>query len=401
MARAAHIDPVSGIAGDMLLGALIDAGVDRAALERELALLALPGWRLDVTPVVRQGIRATRATVSCDEPAPHRTVADVLAVIEASRLPTADRKRAALVFRLLGEAEAAVHGVADPLTAHLHEVGAVDALVDVVGAVIGLRLLGIERLSCGPLPAGSGTVRAAHGRLPVPAPAVLDIAARTGIPLAAPAADEPAMELVTPTGAAIVGALATFERPALRLHRIGVGAGSRDPQGWPNVLRLWLGESGPVDGLTVRPLVLIEATVDDMPAEHIPYLDAQLRAAGALDAWTSAVQMKKGRPGFQLTAVAEPHQQDAVALSLLRHSSTLGVRVTPLLRYEAAREELAFESSLGPAAVKVKRLPGEPPVAAPEFEACRVLADRHHLPLAEVYRIVAAESLAHLAGRET
>ena len=397
MARAAHIDPVSGVAGDMLLGAVIDAGVDRAALERELALLDLPGWRLDVTEVVRQGIRATRATVVCDVPAPPRTLAEILASIGASRLPGADRDQVTLVFQLLGEAEAVVHGTTDPLAAHLHEVGAVDALIDVVGAVIGLRLLGVKHLSCGPLPVGGGAIRAAHGWLPVPAPAVLEIAARTGIPLAAPAADEPAMELVTPTGAAIVGALATFERPALRLTGVGVGAGSRDPQGWPNVLRLWVGESGPADGLTVRPLVLIEATVDDMPAEHIPYLDAQLRAAGALDAWTSAVQMKKGRPGFQLTAVAEPHQQDVVVLALLRHSSTLGVRVTTLLRYEAAREELAFESSLGPAAVKVKRLPGEPPVAAPEFEACQVLADRHHLPLAEVYRIVTAEALAHLA----
>jgi len=413
--RAAYIDPVSGIAGDMLLGALLDAGVERAALERELALLDLPGWRLEVAEVRRAGFRATQAVVHCDEAAPRRTLTEVLGIIEGSRLSPADRERAGRVFHLLGAAEAAVHGAPDAAASHLHEVGAVDALIDVVGAVVGLRLLGVQQLTCGPLPLGGGTVRSGHGWLPVPAPAVIEVAARAGIPLAPPGPAEPALELVTPTGAAIAGALATFERPPLRLERVGIGAGSRDPEGWPNILRLWVGTTPIAPGaaadpggapagelaareLVVRALVLLETTVDDMPAEHIPYLDARLREAGALDAWTSVVQMKKGRPGFQLTAIAPPEAQDAVVLALLRHSSTLGVRVTPLLRYEAEREELAFECSLGLAVVKVKRLPGGPSVVAPEYEVCRLLADQHGLPLAEVYRIVTAEALLQLGS---
>ncbi len=399
--RAAYVDPVSGASGDMLLGALLGAGVGLDALRGELDALALPGWSLDTERVQRAGFAATRALVRIEPGPPSRTLAEVTAIIERSALPAADRRSAIEVFTLLGEAEAEAHGRPDAASAHLHEVGAVDAIIDVVGTVVGLRLLGIERLHCGPLPLGSGTVRAAHGRLPVPAPAVLAIAARTGIPLAAPRDGEPAMELVTPTGAALLATLATFRRPALRLDAIGIGAGGRDVEGWPNVLRLWVGELGvgeptAAGGLQTRPLVLVETDVDDMLPEHVPYLETRLREAGARDVWWSAVQMKKGRPGVQITVVADAALEQAMVLALLRDSSTLGVRTTAVTRYEAAREVLTFDCSLGPVAVKVKRLPGEPPRVAPEYEACAPLAERHRLPLAEVYRIVTNEALARL-----
>lgn len=409
--RIAYVDPVSGASGDMLLGALLDAGagtgLDAVSLSGELAALGLPGWSLHCERVQRAGFAATHAVVHVEDDPPPRTLRQIVALLEASALPAADRARAVSVFRLLGEAEAAVHGAAQGADGadsaddrQLHEVGAVDAIVDIVGTVVGLRMLGVERLYCGPLPVGGGTVRAAHGRLPVPAPAVLEIAARRGLPLAAPRPGEPAVELVTPTGAALLGALATFERPPLTIERAGTGAGTRELPDWPNVLRLWVGESadaatneGAEGGLTVRAMVLVETDIDDMPAEHVPYLDARLREAGARDVWVSAVQMKKGRPGMRVSAIVEPAAERAVASALLRHSSTLGVRATPLRRYEAPREVLRFESSLGPVAVKVKRLPGEPPRVAPEYEACRVLAEQHGLPLAEVYRVAEAEAL--------
>ncbi len=233
-ARTAYLDPVSGISGDMLLGAIAAAGVDPDDLASELAPLHLPGWRIEAAPTQRAGFAATAVTVHLDGDPPSRTLRDILDLIDGSGLPTADRARAASVFRLLGEAESAVHGAESAEGAHLHEVGAVDAIVDVCGAVVGLRLLGVERLACGPLPLGAGSVRAAHGRLPVPAPAVLEIAARANLPLAAPRPGEPEVELTTPTGVAIVAALATFDRPALTLERVGVGAGRRDLEGWPN-----------------------------------------------------------------------------------------------------------------------------------------------------------------------
>ena len=194
---------------------------------------------------------------------------------------------------------------------------------------------------------------------------------------------------------AILGATAEFERPALRLDRTGIGAGTRDPEGWPNVVRLWIGEAEErTAGL--RPIALLETNVDDMPGEHLPFLEARLREAGALDVWWTAVQMKKGRPGLQITAVALREDADAVAASLLEHSPTLGVRATELLRHEAEREVFEFESSLGPAAVKVKRLPGEPPRAAPEYESARALAERSGLPIAEVYALLTREALEAL-----
>lgn len=393
MASVAYLDCFSGISGDMLLGALIDAGVDADALAAELRRLGVDGWSLRTERVRRAGVAATLAHVDLAEARqPHRRLPDIAAIVEASSLPLADQASILAIFRRLAEAEARVHGVtADAI--EFHEVGSLDAIIDITGAVAGLRLLGVERLYCSPLPAGGGTARSMHGALPVPAPATLELMAAVNAPLATAAGDRP-MEMVTPTGAAIVTTLATFDRPAMLVGGTGYGAGGRDPEGWPNVLRIWTGEAvAPAQATMVQ----IETNIDDTTPEIFGYVHERLLAAGAADVWFQPIQMKKNRPGVLVSVLCARQHEDAMTAILLRETSTLGVRVTPVARHEAQREPLAFESSLGPAAVKVKRLPGAPPRVAPEYEVCRRIAEERGLPLREVYRIVEAEALARLA----
>jgi uncharacterized protein (TIGR00299 family) protein len=393
LARAAYVDCFSGISGDMLLGALLDAGLPIGELRDELAKLNVPGWELRAERVTRAGIAATKAHVElADSPQPHRRLPDIIALLDESSLQAADRDRASRVFRRLADAEARVHGIGAN-DVDFHEVGALDAIVDITGGVIGLRMLGIEELFCSALPAGGGTVRGSHGVLPVPAPATLELIAMAGAPVAPSGGDRP-MELVTPTGAAMVTELATFERPAMRVEAVGYGAGGRDPEGWPNVLRLWIGDAVATPQTS---MLQIETNIDDMNPEIAGYVQELLFEAGAADVWLQPVQMKKNRPGMLLTVLCAAEREDVIARIILRETSTLGMRVTPVRRHEAQREIFEFASSLGPAAVKVKRLPGEPPRAAPEYEVCRMLARQHDLPLAEVYRIVEREALERLS----
>jgi hypothetical protein len=376
----------------MLLGAILDAGVPFEDLRAELRRLPLDQYQLSAQRVTRAGIAATHVTVDVPAGLPPRTLAEVSEIISASSLPEADREQANAVFHCLAEAEAAVHGETVE-TVHLHDVGAVDAIVDVVGAIVGLRMLGAERVFCSPIPLGDGETGGPHGRLPVPAPATLEIVSRGRVPVRA--STGVTGELTTPTGAAIVATLATFERPGMTVERVGYGAGTRDPEGRPNVLRLWLGEGEPV---AARTTLLIETNIDDMTGEMLAYVQEKLLAAGAADAWFTPIQMKKSRPAVTLSVICSEAQEETIARLLLRETSTLGVRVRPIHRWEAEREVIEFESSLGPAAVKIKRLPGEPPRAAPEFEACKALAEKTGLPIAEVYRIVQSEAEARLAS---
>jgi len=391
MTRIGYLDCFSGVSGDMLLGAIIDAGLPVEELRGVLRGLPLEGYELASREVKRAGLAATQAVVEvAGDPAP-RTLADVLGVIESSRLPASDTTQGTLVFRRLAEAEAKVHGETVE-TVHLHDVGAVDAIVDVTGTVAGLRMLGVDELYASPLPVGAGGVSGPHGTLPVPAPATLELLARAKAPVRA--ADGVIGELVTPTGAAIVATLAKFERPEMTLERAGYGAGSRDTEGRPNVLRLWLGER--IAAGAPHQMVLIETNIDDMTGEMLAYARDRLLEAGAADVWFTSIQMKKGRPGVMLSVICSEAKEDEVARLLLRETSTLGVRVRPVHRWEAERAVVEFQSSLGPAAVKVKRVPGEPPRAAPEYEACRRIAEATGLPLAEVYRVVQMEGEARL-----
>ena len=399
MGRIAYLDCFSGVSGDMVLGALVDVGVPLEEMRAELAKLPLAGYSLEARRVTKGGLAAVQAVVRVQERPTPRALADVTDIIDKSSLPLVDRERGIAVFRRLAEAEAAVHGETVE-TVHLHDVGAVDAMVDVMGSIAGLRLLGVEALYCSPLPSGEGRVEGRHGTLPLPAPAALELLARAGAPLRA--TDAGKGELVTPTGAAIVATLASFQRPEMTLERVGYGAGSRELPERPNVLRLWLGQGV---AQATRPMILLETNIDDMTGEMLGYVLEKLLAGGAADAWLTPVQMKKGRPGVVLSVICAEVQEEPLARLLLRETTTLGVRVRPVHRWEAEREVVEFESSLGPAAVKVKRLPAgrhglpdEPPGVAPEYEACKRLAEASGLPLAEVYRIVKAEGEKSASG---
>ena len=391
MTRVAYFDCFSGASGDMILGALLDAGLAFEALDAEVHKLALPpgAFRLEANAVHRAGFAATKLDVIVQETPRHRSLAEVLSIIRASALPPADIERIEAVFRALGEVEAKVHG-SSLEAVELHEVGAVDAMVDVTGCVVGLRLLGVEAVYVSPLPLGHGEGRGSHGALPLPAPATLELVARAGAPIVE--GEGPRGELVTPTGAALLTTLGRFERPAMHVSKAGYGAGGRDPEGRPNVLRVWLGETE----MAGRRMRLLETNVDDMTPELLAYAQEALMAAGAADVWFTPIQMKKGRPASMLSVLCQEALESSLVALLLRETSTLGVRVRDVARYEAEREGFEFESSLGPAAVKVKRLPGEPPRVSPEYEVCRRIAQERDLPLAEVYRIVAAEAEAML-----
>ncbi len=299
MGRLAYLDCFSGVSGDMLLGAIIDCGVSVGDLRGELAKLRLDGYNLSATRVTRSGLAATQAVVEvAGAPAP-RTLGDVLGIIDRSSLPHEDREKAARIFQRLAEAEAKVH--AETVEAvHLHDVGAVDAIVDVMGTLAGLRLLDVHEVFASPLPAGAGAVDGPHGKLPVPAPATLELLSRANAPLRP--ADGASGELVTPTGAAILTTVARFERPAMTLERAGYGAGSREIEGRPNVLRIWLGER---IERGVRQMVLIETNIDDMTGEMLGYARDTLLDAGAADVWFTSVQMKKGRPGVMLSVICK------------------------------------------------------------------------------------------------
>ncbi|MCS6801184.1 MAG: nickel pincer cofactor biosynthesis protein LarC [Chloroflexota bacterium] len=383
--RAAYFDVFAGASGDMLLGALIDAGASAAEITAALRTLPLEGWGLDVRPEHRGVIGGTRVEVWVD-PAlsqPQRRLADIVAAVEQSQLPSRVKRDAAAVFRALAEAEGRVHRQRlDDV--HFHEVGAVDSIVDIVGAVVALELLGIEQVFVSSVPLGGGIAQTAHGKIPAPAPATLELLARAGAPVRPSFGAAATTEMVTPTAAAFFAALGVFEQPALRLTTVGYGLGARRLPDLPNALRVLIGERDEPSA----PLLLLETNIDDQPAEQLGYVLERLFAVGVRDAWFTPIQMKKSRPAVMMSVIAEAAQEREIADLLLRETSTLGVRVIPIRRHEAERVVKTVETRLGPARVKVKRLEGRPVAAVPEFEDCRRLALEHGLPIAEVYRLV-------------
>ena len=392
--KIAYLHCVGGISGDMVLGALVDAGVE---LDAALRTLATSGFSLSATSEWRGGVRGTLVKVGLSGPAQRpRTVEDFVRMTQASGLEPRIVERACSVFRRLGEAEAAVHG-ATVEDVRLHELGSLDTLVDVVGAAIGLDMLGIERLYCSPLPSGSGLVESSHGLLPVPSPATAALFAMSRAPVTPPPGGvEEAGEMVTPTGAAIATTLATFRRPAMKVSRIGYGLGSRDPEGYPNVLALWTGEE--IGASYVTELSLIETNIDDMSPELLAYVQERLFELGARDVWFTPIQMKKNRPATMLSALLPADLESQAAMLVMRETTTLGVRVRPAARYEAERETVELETSLGAVRVKVKRLDGRAVSASPEYEDCRRLALERGMPLQDVYRVVQTEAGERLLG---
>ncbi|PNU18989.1 TIGR00299 family protein [Geothermobacter hydrogeniphilus] len=380
--KTLYLDTFSGISGDMLLGLLIDLGLQTRQLEEGLKGLPVSGWRLRIGRESRQGLGGTRVEVLCDTGQPQRHWKEIDAMLAGSDLPQTVRDTARRIFRRLGEAEAKVHGC-DIDQVHFHEVGAVDAIIDICGAALGLSLLGIEQLICAPLPLSRGFVDTAHGRMPLPAPATAELL--TGHPVCD--ADS-GYELVTPTGAAIVVTLARFgSLPPMRLDRVGCGVGGRDLADRPNLLRGFLGHSRKSDPQRDQVAVL-ESHLDDGNPEWLGHLMDQLFAAGALDVVFSPLQMKKNRPATAVRILARPEQADALAQQLLRQSSAGGVRIDLQRRLKLRREAGRVSTPWGEVAVKLFFDGGRLLRVTPEFEDCRRLAERHQIDLPDIYRAV-------------
>jgi pyridinium-3,5-bisthiocarboxylic acid mononucleotide nickel chelatase len=383
--RIAYLDCHSGISGDMFLGALLNAGLPLETLREQLALLPVTGYQLKLEPFEDKGIRGARFDVALDQQdQPHRHLSDIETILRSSGLPERVRETTLAIFRCLGEAEAHVHGTTIE-EVHFHEVGAVDAIVDITGAAIGIEALGISQLYASPLPLTTGRVRTAHGLLPVPAPATLEILRRVNAPWKSCPAEG---ELVTPTGAAILATLARFETPSIAIQQVGYGFG-RKQLPWPNCLRLCLGEAYGLssDSADTDWVTVIESHIDNMSGELLGSLMERLLAAGALDVSYAPIQMKKNRPATRITVIAVPEQSEALSLLLLRETSTLGVRLQQMQRLKAQRVQQRIDTPLGPMLVKVKRLGERVISAAPEYEECQRIALERRLPLPEVYEV--------------
>lgn len=384
--KLAYVDAFSGVSGDMFLAALLDAGLSPQILNEQLAFLDLPeAVTVQVEETHKGALRASLVTVVASDSHHHRHLEDIQRIITESRLEDEVKATSLKVFQVLAEAEARVHGV--PLDhVHFHEVGALDSIVDVVGTAIGLHVLGIERLYASALPYGTGHINTEHGPLPLPAPATLQILSQAHVPLVASPAQ---VELVTPTGAAILAALATFERPDLTLERIGVGAGRRDLP-WPNVLRLWVGCTKAEQDL---PMVLLETNIDDMNPQLLGAVMSRLFEAGARDVFFTPIFMKKNRPATMLSVIARRAEEATLTKIILEQTTTLGLRAQPISRVEAEREFTTVDTPYGAIPVKLKILDGTRLQAQPEYDACVKVAEAMGVPIGDVYM----EAL--LAGR--
>jgi uncharacterized protein (TIGR00299 family) protein len=379
--KHAHFDCVSGVAGDMTLAALVSAGWPAAELERMPDRLRLEGVRIHVRDVRRGPFAAKHVSVECPERQPHRHLHHVEAILDQADLPATVRDRAKQVFRRLAEAEAEVHGTTVQKV-HFHEVGAVDAIVDIAGALAGLEALGVGSVSASTLPLGGGSVDSEHGRIPVPAPATALLL--RGVPVRGGPVEA---ELVTPTGAALLATLVRSwgDAPAFRLTAVGTGAGTREFPDHPNILRILLGEmlSGGA-GAGERRVAVLETAVDDENPQFLAAAVTELLAQGALDAMVAPVTMKKGRSGMWLVVVCEPADATRLAASVLTHTSSLGVRVREENRIELPRKILEVTTEFGAIQVKLAILPGGNARAVPEFESVLQAAKRTGATVREV-----------------
>ena len=381
----AYIQSVGGASGDMLLGALLDAGLPLDAIRAAVAALGIPGVAISVGEETRCEVRGARALVDVAD-APRYSPQQMLdAVAGAGGLSEATRNRATAVLKALFAAEARVHG-ADPDQIHLHELGTADTLVDVVGVVHGLEQLGVGRVCAAPLVLGEPTGPRRPGGYSNPAPATLEIIAAAGAPVAPQRPYHANVgELTTPTGAALITTLADeYRQPAMTLQRIGVGIGGKNPEAFPNALRVWLGETAPIvaDAAGQSPeaqptepfarwqdnIIILETNLDNATGEQLGFAMARLFDAGALDVWHTPIQMKKNRPGILLSALGPAELEAQLAEAILRHTPTLGVRVRPVGRYVAERDIVTVETEYGPIRLKRKWLAGEVVSAAPEYE---------------------------------
>jgi uncharacterized protein (TIGR00299 family) protein len=385
----AYFDCFSGISGDMVLGALVDAGADLGQLEHELRKLKLDGWKISAEKVQRRAIFATHVKVESSEHHHHRGLSVILRMIDEAGLAPRAAERARRIFTRLGEAEARVHQV--PVEkVHFHEVGAVDSIVDIVGAAVGFELLGLDEFACSALDIGGGQVKTAHGLLPVPAPATADLL--RGAPTYSSGI---LRELVTPTGAAIATTLSTryAELPRMTLRAIGYGAGTADLEEKPNVLRLLIGENAVSEAGEYwdAPVTVIETNVDDMSPQIYGYFAERALAAGALDVFSTPAQMKKNRPGLLVTVLCDAEKVPQLIDLFFRETTTIGVRTHEVRRKTLERELVPVDTAFGSVRVKLSRMNGSLLNATPEYEDCQRIASERGVPLKEVIAAVSFE----------
>ena len=395
--RIVLLDPFSGISGDMTVGALLDLGLPLDRIREAIAALGLRDVEVAAERVSRSGIAATKFHVRIRGHRPeaaghdhaHRPYADIRALLGASALPARVKESALSIFRRLAEAEGRVHGV-EPDAVEFHEVGALDAIVDVVGAALGLAHLGVEAVYTKPLPLGQGRVETAHGPLPVPAPAVVELL--RGRPVRV---EDGTAELVTPTGAAIVAALAERRAaPEMRIEAVGYGAGDRVLPDRPNLLRVLVGEPHVPAG--ADEVVVLEATIDDLAPHIFEHVLERLLAAGARDAFLVPVIMKKSRPATMLRVLAAPPDRDRLAAIVFAETSTIGLRYTTWSRMVLPREERSVETPYGPVRVKVAHAPDGTVNVAPEIDDCRRVAVERGVPLKLVHQAAVAAGLSRV-----
>lgn len=383
--RVAYFDCFSGIAGDMVLAALIDAGCPLAALQETVRCLKLPGVVLAADKVVKSGLSATHVRVEVPPEArkKHRHLPQIVAIIEGAGLSSAVAARARRIFERLAEAEAQVHGTSIEKV-HFHEVGAADAIVDVVCAAAGLELLGIDAVYASAVPTGCGTVVCEHGVMPVPAPATALLL--RGVPLLA--CDEPA-ELTTPTGAAILTTVAKGfgGLPAMRIEAIGYGAGMRESRTRPNVLRVIIGSAADSEAEEHDVVTVLETDLDDADGQHIAHAAERLRREGALDVSVAPIMMKKDRPGSRITVLCRPADVASMERVLFRETTTFGIRQHQATRTKLVREWRSVATRFGEIRVKIGRQGGRIVQAWPEFEDCAAAAERHGVSLREVQSV--------------
>ena len=378
MTRHLHIDAFSGVSGDMFLGALVDTGVPLPILEKGLKALGIKGYRLREQQVIRNSIRATKVDVKIQKGfTKPLSLATIKKTLMNSRLPDAIRNQALQTFQLIAEAEGAVHGKS-PGKVHFHEVGVIDSLVDIVGTLLGIAHLNVTTVSCSPINLGAGTIAMAHGLLPVPAPAVAQMA--QGIPVFS---NGPTLELTTPTGMALIRSLSKNCKtlPPLTPQTTGYGAGTADPEGWPNVLRLFLGQEGSVSTITSERIIQLETNIDDMNPQLYDQMMNHLFDAGALDVTLTPTMMKRNRPGTIVSVVAWPKDLQVLTTILLSETTTLGVRIQDLERAIVPRQVQTVRLPNGSVRVKIAYLGNGQLKVTPEYRDCAALAERTKKPV--------------------
>jgi len=378
--RIAYFDCFSGVSGDMILGALIDAGADLHKLESELSKLKISGFTLKAEKTTRKGLSGTRFFVDADHSHAERHLTDIEKIMDKSDLGDDIKAKAKAIFRDLAEVEAKIHNT-NPGDVHFHEIGGLDSIVDVVGSLIVMKMLGVETMYASRIPVGTGFVECDHGVLPLPAPATLELL--KGIPVYASSIDK---ELVTPTGIAIlkhvVQSFGTI--PEMKIERIGYGAGSRDLK-IPNLLRVWIGETEVKQEYEQDEVILIETNIDNMNPEILGYALERLLERGALDVFMTPIFMKKNRPGTLLSILITPDKLDETISIIFAETHSLGIRFQRLERRKLPRELITVETSFGPVRVKVGHIDTEKRIISPEYEDCREIAARLGIPLRKVY----------------